>query len=101
MNMKILGLLIVMTSPVMADDAAKAFATGFANALNRSMGGREYQAPSYNQPQVNVYVEPVVTPHYDAVSTGGTMGGYFFFNNGECQRFLKRNVGYDDCVRVQ
>lgn len=84
-------------------DGAEAFATGFANALNRSMGGnpQDSRPQQYSSPQV--YEQPAVTYHYDAViNASNTRGGYYFFNYQSCNRFLNGNGRgvYDECVRV-
>lgn len=99
----VLALLILPTVVRADDDAAKAFATGFANALNVQMGGRPYYAPQQVQVQ-EVYQAPapvVHEAHWDAISVGNQRGNYYFFNEGECQRFLRRAAGsYATCREV-
>lgn len=105
--MKTIVIGCLLLTPVMAgaNDGAKAFATGFANALNRSMGGNPNDSRPEPTPQVEatVYQQPVVSYHYDAViNVSNTRGGYYFFNYGECNRFLNGNGRgvYDECIRV-
>jgi hypothetical protein len=100
MKLKILGLILLFASPCFAGNA-ESFATGFANALNRSMGGREYQSPSYNQEQVNVQVDTYVTPHYDAITQSGDLSGLYFATYGACRRYIANAPGwYGDCEYV-
>lgn len=100
---KLLVLLMFVTSLSQAD-AGSAFVTGFANALNRSMGGN----PADSQPQaqtVNV-AATLYQPsqhHYDAImNETGTRGQFYFFSYQECNRFLAGNGRgvYNECISL-
>lgn len=98
--MKLTLLLLFVPSLLMANNNANSFGQGFADAVNVRLGGRPYQPPT--QTVENVYVEPVtVTYHYDAINDVGTRGNYYFFNAGECSRFVGRNPGaYNECIKI-
>lgn len=103
MDMKkllILGLLLAAQTGY-ADDAATAFMTGFANALNVRMGGQPYQAPAQVTVNTNVYESKRYDPHWDAVRFDNQQGNFYFFSQSECEQFLKRSAGeYTVCTHV-
>ena len=100
--MKTLIILLTLSGVASANDGANAFATGFANAMNVQMGGRPYTPPAQVQ-QVEVYqapAAPVYDPHWDAVSFDNRLGGYYFFNERGCEKFLKRSNGQFTTCRM-
>ena len=104
--MKKLLVLLFLIPGLGRADAGSAFATGFANALNRSLGGNpnDSRPEPVQQVEVTHYSNPlpsVSDPHWDATSFDNRRGGYYFFNEGECQRFLRRSNGtYTICNQV-
>jgi hypothetical protein len=101
--MKTLLILLAAVSLSYADQAADAFATGFANGLNQSLYG---QQNTNNTQQTNVTYREIKAPtikgpaHYDAVNNYGTPAGMTFATYSACRRYVARSHEFTDCVDV-
>lgn len=96
--MKIVILLFLCSGTSFADEAAKVFVTGFANALNVQMGGVPYTAPQ--QTQQVVVVQPLrhVTEIKGIRSDGSE--GPTFYNYDTCWRFVNTTFGFASCASI-
>lgn len=88
MDMKNLILLLLLPSLATANQGTNAFITGFANAVNRAMGG-EPEKDVMPQQQQNVYVEEKA--RFTPVNQDGTFSGYSFSNRVDCDYFVTNN----------
>ncbi len=102
MKKLIIGLLLLTPTAGFCDNGgAEAFATGFANALNRRLGGNPNDSrPAPQAQQVEVYQEPhQLQTEIHAIGNDGSEGPVFRNFNG-CQHFISRNSGYSQCLSV-
>ncbi len=97
----ILAVLLLLTpAGFCGNNGAEAFATGFANALNRSMGGNPNDSrPAPQAQQVEVYTPRQLQMEIRAIGDDGSEGPVFRNFNG-CQHFIDRNSGYRQCLSV-
>lgn len=97
-TLMVIGLLLV-SGYGFADDAGTSFATGFANALNRQLGGNPNDSRPAPVQQVEVYQAPVVQRHdIRAIREDGTLGP-LFYDYSSCRRFVRNTFGFGSCER--
>lgn len=98
---RLLVLMVLVAGTANADNAANAFATGFANALNRSMGGNPNDSRPQPTPQVEIYQAPVrIETGIHAIRDDGSTGPLFGTYSG-CRRFVSNTYGFASCESIQ
>ncbi len=95
----IIGLITAFPAMGYCDGGAEAFVTGFANALNRSMGGNPNDSRPTSAPQVEVTTYQAPRYEIRAIGDDGSEGPVFRNFNG-CQHFIDHNRGYSQCLSV-
>lgn len=86
--MKTALILLALVSVSYADQGADSFVTGFANAVDRRLGGHPEDS------------KPRIAGHYDIRDNYGALEGCQFGTYGQCQRHRNAVESTGECVWV-
>ncbi len=96
---KLTLLLILISGTAWADQRVAAIIMGFANGFNQD---QPYQAPAQVQENVTVYQQNIGSYHYSPmINASNTMGFERYDTYQNCNRYLRSQTTYDECVRVE